>query len=77
MKMPRDISGQELIKQFKKLGYSVTRQSGRLTTSENGEHHITIPNHSQLKIGTLSAILTEVANHFNKSKDEIVNDLFG
>ena len=52
MKMPRDISGQELIKQFKKLGYSVTRQSGshiRLTTSENGEHHITIPNHSQLK----------------------------
>lgn len=80
MKMPRDISGQELIKQFKKLGYSVTRQSGshiRLTTTENGEHHITIPNHSQLKIGTLSAILTDVANHFNKTKDEIVNDLFG
>jgi predicted RNA binding protein YcfA (HicA-like mRNA interferase family) len=80
MKMPRDISGQELIKQFKKLGYSVTRQSGshiRLTTSENGEHHITIPNHSQLKIGTLSAILTDVANHFNKTKDEIVNELFG
>ena len=80
MKMPRDISGQELIKQFKKLGYSVTRQSGshiRLTTSENGEHHITIPNHSQLKIGTLSAILTDVANHFNKTKDEIVIELFG
>jgi predicted RNA binding protein YcfA (HicA-like mRNA interferase family) len=80
MKMPRDISGQELIKQFKKLGYSVTRQSGshiRFTTSENGEHHITIPNHSQLKIGTLSAILTDVANHFNKTKDEIVNELFG
>jgi predicted RNA binding protein YcfA (HicA-like mRNA interferase family) len=80
MKMPRDISGQELIKQFKKLGYSVTRQSGshiRLTTSENGEHHITIPNHSQLKIGTLSAILTDVANHFNKTKEEIVNELFG
>jgi predicted RNA binding protein YcfA (HicA-like mRNA interferase family) len=80
MKMPRDISGQELIKQFKKLRYTVTRQSGshiRLTTSENGEHHITIPNHSQLKIGTLSAILTDVSNHFNKTKDEIVNDLFG
>ncbi|MCX5727868.1 MAG: type II toxin-antitoxin system HicA family toxin [Nitrospirae bacterium] len=42
------------------LGYSVTRQTGshlRLMTSEHGEHHLTIPLHSPLRIGTLSAIL--------------------
>ena len=35
MKIPRDLSGSELIKRLKKLGYTPTRQSGshiRLTT---------------------------------------------
>ncbi|MGQ4646318.1 hypothetical protein [Lyngbya aestuarii] len=37
----------------------------RLTTQENGEHHITISNHSPIKIGTLSAILRDIENYFN------------
>lgn len=79
MKIPRDLSGQELIKALKKLGYFSTRQSGshiRLTTKENGEHHITIPNHSQLRIGTLSSILSDIANHFNISKEELMRRIF-
>lgn len=58
MKLPRDIGGQELAKLLGKYGYSVTRQTGshiRLTTLENGEHHITIPAHPVLRIGTLNA----------------------
>lgn len=58
MKLPRDIGGQELAKLLGKYGYSVTRQTGshiRLTTPENGEHHITIPAHPELRIGTLNA----------------------
>ncbi len=80
MKIPRDISGQDLIKYLKEFGYVVTRQSGshiRLTTNHNGEHHITIPNHSPMKIGTLSAILSDIAIHFHKSKEEVVKELFG
>jgi hypothetical protein len=42
-----------------------------------GEHHITIPNHDPLKIGTLSSILSEVANHLSKTKEEVVEELFG
>lgn len=79
MKLPRDISGQNLIKYLKVYGYEVTRQSGshiRLTTIRNGEHHITIPNQSQLKIGTLSSILAEIANHFDVSKDQLITELF-
>ena len=80
MRIPRDISGNDLIKYLKPYGYIVSRQSGshiRLTTERNGEHHITIPNHSPLKIGTLSAILADVALHFKITKEQLTQDLFG
>lgn len=79
MKLPRDISGTQLIKNLKPLGYTVTRQTGshiRLSTEQNGQHHITIPQHDPLKIGTLSAILADIAAHFNLSKNELIELLF-
>jgi predicted RNA binding protein YcfA (HicA-like mRNA interferase family) len=53
MKLPRDLSANDLIKALAKLGYQVTRQKWshvRLTTQQNGEHHITIPQHDPLRI---------------------------
>ena len=44
------------------LGYSVTRQTGshlRLTTYEQGEHHLTIPPHSPLRLAVLIFLLTQ------------------
>ena len=79
MKLPRDISGQDLIRYLTVFGYEVTRQSGshiRLTTLKNGEHHLTIPNHNPLRIGTLSSILVDVAAHFQTSKDQLIKELF-
>lgn len=79
MRIPRDISGTELSKNVTKFGYSISRQTGshiRLTTQRNGEHHITIPNHDQLKIGTLSAILADISSHFNLTKDVLIGILF-
>ncbi|PKQ70919.1 MULTISPECIES: type II toxin-antitoxin system HicA family toxin [Raineya] len=78
MKLPRDLSGLELAQKLKKFGYEITRQTGshiRLTTQEKGEHHITIPAHNPLKVGTLSAILLEVAQHFNISKNEVIEEI--
>lgn len=80
MRLPRDISSKELIKSVQKLGYVVTRQKGshiRLTTTSNGEHHITIPNHSPVRLGTLSSIIGDIAVHFKQSKEEIAEKLFG
>lgn len=80
MKIPRDLDGVALVKLLKNYGYIITRQTGshmRLTTQQNGQHHITIPNHSPIKIGTLAAILTDVASHFNKTKEELMKELFG
>jgi predicted RNA binding protein YcfA (HicA-like mRNA interferase family) len=75
MRLPRDVSGPDLVRALKTLGYQVTRQTGshlRLTTHDRGEHHITIP----LRVGTLAAILTNVAEHFDMSGDDLASRLF-
>ena len=80
MKLPRDISAKELIKSVQKLGYVVTRQKGshvRLTTTNQGQHHVTIPNHDHIRLGTLSSIIGDIAAHFRQSKEEIAEKLFG
>lgn len=79
MRLPRDLSGSELAQSLRKLGYSLTRQTGshlRLTTHEHGEHHLTIPQHTPLRIGTLSAILADVAMHFEISREQLLARLF-
>lgn len=80
MRIPRDLSGEDLAKALKKFGYQMTRQIGshmRLTTKEQGEHHITIPGHRSLRVGTLAGILQDVANHLKTDRDEILRRLFG
>jgi predicted RNA binding protein YcfA (HicA-like mRNA interferase family) len=80
MKIPRNVSGKELISSLQKMGYEVVRQKGshiRLRTFSGGAHFITIPNHSPLKLGTLSSILGDVALHFKLTKDEVAQKLFG
>jgi predicted RNA binding protein YcfA (HicA-like mRNA interferase family) len=79
MRIPRDLTGKELIKALGKLGYEVTRQSGshiRLTTSRNGTHHITIPDHRPIKVGTLAGILGDVAGHHQLTREELLAMLF-
>jgi predicted RNA binding protein YcfA (HicA-like mRNA interferase family) len=79
VKLPRDLTGAELAKALGRLGYRVERQSGshmRLTTGLNGEHHLTIPAHVPLKIGTLSAILRQVETHFSLTREELLRRLF-
>ena len=79
MKIPRDISGKELCKYLKLYGYEISRQSGshiRLTSEIKGQHHITIPMHDPLKIGTLAAIISDIALHFSLNKEDLIKQLF-
>lgn len=79
MKLPRDLSGEDLAKALTRFEYVIDRQTGshiRLTTQLNGEHHITVPAHNPLKVGTLSAILRDVAEHFDLTRDELLSQLF-
>jgi len=80
MRLPRDLSGHDLAASLAVLGYRVTRQTGshlRLTTRERGEHHITIPVHSSIRMGTLAGILKDVAEHFGISRDDLTRKIFG
>jgi predicted RNA binding protein YcfA (HicA-like mRNA interferase family) len=78
MRIPRDLSGSDLIKKLKTLGYEPTRQVGshlRLTNNQKGQHHLTIPMHNPIKIGTLSKILRDVGDHLELSKEEVLKKL--
>jgi predicted RNA binding protein YcfA (HicA-like mRNA interferase family) len=80
MRLPRDVSGLQLANLLAKYGYKITRQTGshiRLTTERGGEHHITIPQHKELRVGTLNAILSDAADHLGLTRDELVENLFG
>lgn len=75
MKLPRSISGQDLIHALRVLGYSVTRQKGshiRVTAQLNGQNQETIPNPSPLKPGLLAGILKRIAAHHRLSVDELL-----
>jgi predicted RNA binding protein YcfA (HicA-like mRNA interferase family) len=78
-KLPRDLSGAELVKGLQRVGYAVTRQKSshiRLTTSRNGEHHVTVPAHDPLKVGTLAGILHDVAQHLGLDRDALLDQMF-
>jgi predicted RNA binding protein YcfA (HicA-like mRNA interferase family) len=80
MKLPRDVAGAELATALARVGYRVSRQTGshiRLTTDVPTQHHITIPAHDPLKLGTLAAILGDVAAHQEISRDALLERLFG
>ena len=80
MRLPRDLTGDDLARALAAFGYAATRQTGshlRLTTQEFGEHHVTIPRHSPLRMGTLSAILGDVASHRHLPRADVVLQLFG
>ena len=78
MKTPRDLSGIELINALGVFGYTRVRQTGshvQLVTQQRGEHHLTVPLHSPLRIGTLNAIVKLVAEHFDLSKNDVLDRL--
>lgn len=81
MRLPRDLSGHELAKLLRRYGYGVVRQTGshiRLTSTLRGTpHHVTIPAHDPIKVGTLAGILSEIATYFDIDRAQLYKELFG
>ena len=79
MRIPRDVSGDDLIQALSKIGYSIVRQTGshvRLAKPTDGQHSITVPKTRALKVGTLSSILRDVAGHMGIGKDDLLRLLW-
>jgi predicted RNA binding protein YcfA (HicA-like mRNA interferase family) len=81
LSLPRDISGRELAVLLRRHdGYTIARQTGshmRLVTTDRGVHRVTMPAGGPLRVGTLAAILSEVARHFDIDRNELEGRLFG
>ena len=79
MRLPRDLTGAQLVRTLGRLGYAPTRQTGshvRLTCESPSQHHVTVPLHDPLRIGTLAAILVAVAEAHGLTRDELQQKLF-
>lgn len=80
MRLPRDLSGAQLILALGKLGYRSSRQSGshvRLTCDLPTHHHLTVPLHDPLRIGTLAAILSAVAEAHGMAREDLQRQILG
>ncbi|HEX9200174.1 MAG TPA: type II toxin-antitoxin system HicA family toxin [Acidobacteriaceae bacterium] len=81
MKVPRDLSGSDLVRALRIFGYETVRQTGshiRLRSQYTGtEHLITIPNHNPIKLGTIQGILGDIAQYLKMTKPELIERLFG
>lgn len=78
MRLPRDLTGAQLILALAAFGYQPTRQTGshvRLTCETPAQHHITVPLHDPLRIGTLAAILSAVADAQGMTRDALLLQL--
>ncbi len=80
MKLPREVSGKELVRALERIGYRQIRQKGShvtLAARMPNEHHIVVPLHNPLKLGMFAGIIADVARNRMVSKEELVRELFG
>ena len=80
MKLPRDVDGVRLASLLRGYGYQLTRQTGshlRLTSSAKGaEHHVTVPAHKEIRLGTLHTMLRDVAAYLEMEPSQLIEELF-
>ena len=76
MKLPRDLSGAELVTLLcKHHEYRKVGQEGShviLQTETPRHHRMAVPDHKTLRIGTLNSILNAVARAKGINKDEVL-----
>ena len=71
MKLPRDLSGEEVCHALKRLGFEFVRQTGSHRHYVRGPLHSCVPMHSVIKPKTLQSILKQA----NISLQELLDNL--
>lgn len=78
MRLPRDLSGTDLIAVLcREFGYKRVNQVGShvILQRENPHHRIAVPDHNPLRVGTLNSILRAVATAQDIDKKQILRFL--
>ncbi len=55
------LSGKEIVRALEKLGFNVARQSGSHILMKRNEKGCVVPNHKEVKVGTINGILRQAA----------------
>ena len=79
MKLPRDLSGQDLATALcRHWGYVKIHQVGShiiIETQAPSPHRVAIPAHKAIRVGTLNGILRAVAKHKGADRQAILDSL--
>ena len=79
MKLPRDLSGRALVAVLtSRFGYYVVHRRGShivLETAEPTKHRIVVPDHAELRVGTLNSVLRAIAGHKGIERERIIEKL--
>lgn len=81
MKLPRDLSGEEVVKLLNRhFGYQLRRNRGSHMTvtlaRRTSEHRLTVPRHRDVRVGTLAQIVSDVAAFVSLPEEEVRRRLF-
>ena len=69
-KLPR-VSGAEVVRALERMGFAVARQRGSHIVMRRGSSGCVVPNHRELKTGTLAGVLKQAG----VSAEEFLNAL--
>ena len=79
MKLPRDISGRDMVKALcRHWGYRQVHQAGShiiLQTDTPIHHRLSVPDHTPLRLGTFHGILRAVAQAKHVDREAILKSL--
>jgi predicted RNA binding protein YcfA (HicA-like mRNA interferase family) len=73
VKLPKDVSGQELVKVLLRVGFVVNRQRGSHIVLRRGNPYtrVVVPDHKQVRPGILRQILTEAGLTMEQREEQM------
>ena len=81
MRLPRDLSGEEIVRLLSRsYGYRLQRSRGShmtvTLTTTGRDHSVTVPRHRPVRVGILSRIVSDVAAFLDVPEDVVRKELF-
>jgi predicted RNA binding protein YcfA (HicA-like mRNA interferase family) len=79
MKIPRDLSGAQLVKALcRDWNYHVIHQEGShiiLQTDTPSHQRLSVPNHNPIRVGTLNSIVRVISAHKGMERQKLLDGL--
>jgi len=71
VKLPRDLSGTDVVKALRRLGYEFSRQAGSHIILRKDSRTVVVPQHKPVKPGTLRGIIEQAGLTVEEFRDNL------